>query len=640
MAAKMKITLVGSDPQVTRTIAIPSETVAIDVVDIIITSLEWEGGRRHLLIMDRNTDNERALSMLDNYSMMVDDLKGHRLRLIYDDCPGWEMDIVFQKDVESDVPKVLKHKGDSPPCVLAGVRDWNRVNKAAEDPSDPYHDQASAWMSLVEPYDEDSINRKLETDDISLVATDEFVDSYDFGESLLDILGRLRSNLDSLGPLKDVFRCPVCGSECDGRLNKDGDTVEIAGIMRYPAMAMCPTCREPFNLHMTNDGYRRGYCDEMMIRPYDQCLPYYDLLRRKDDDMEPLERARFVADLALAEFMYDKYEKMPLEDIDTECWDLDPSDPEQLKVMERLMTAIVSIYPDECGYVVDEAENMSECLHGAYGSILTSRIGEINHIDETGTLRDLLEHALELLDEDVDSPLFMRVMALFEIINGCDHLEDVDLLIGCIGQFEKLVDVYVSDPASISSTEWSMLCNLFEMASQLANYLDRDDVAERIVKIVSGPFADEWSEPIPPSVRNIVRFRRAIVFMCTGGDTDQAIDDLVSVVESSRSLEDNGPFTIIRMFMSMLLLTSMKKEKAEKLAIITEKILMNLHGTGDVLDSVVYAYIVACNDAGMKRKWITDSLARMGISLVDWPDLKGLSMEPRYIWGFNCLLNG
>ena len=159
MAAKMKITLVGSDPQVTRTIAIPSGTVAIDVVDIIITSLEWEGGCRHLLTMDRNTVNEKELSMLDNYSMTVDDLRGHRLRLIYDDCPGWEMDIIFQKDVESDVPKVLRYKGDSPPCVLAGVRDWNRVNKAAEDPSDPYHDQASAWMSLVEPYDEDSINR-------------------------------------------------------------------------------------------------------------------------------------------------------------------------------------------------------------------------------------------------------------------------------------------------------------------------------------------------------------------------------------------------------------------------------------------------------------------------------------------------
>ena len=43
MAAKMKITLVGSDPQVTRTIAIPSGTMVIDVVDIIITSLEWEG---------------------------------------------------------------------------------------------------------------------------------------------------------------------------------------------------------------------------------------------------------------------------------------------------------------------------------------------------------------------------------------------------------------------------------------------------------------------------------------------------------------------------------------------------------------------------------------------------------------------
>ena len=640
MAAKMKITLVGSDPQVTRTIAIPSGTVAIDVVDIIITSLEWEGGRRHLLTMDRNTVNEKKLSMLDNYSMTVDDLRGHRLRLIYDDCPGWEMDIIFQKDVESDVPKVLRYKGDSPPCVLAGVRDWNRVNKAAEDPSDPYHDQASAWMSLVEPYDEDSINRKLETGDISIVATDEFVDSDDFGESLLNVLGRFRTNLDSLGPLKDVFRCPVCGSECDGRLNKDGDTVEIAGMMRYPAMAMCPACREPFNLHMTNDGYRRGYCDETMIRPYDQCLPYYDLLRRKDDDMEPLERARFVADLALAGFMYDKNENMPLEDIDTECWDLDPSDPEQLKVMEKLMTAMTSIYPDECGYVVDEAENMSECLRGAYGSILTSRIGEVNHTDDIEIRRDLIRQALELLKEDVDSPLFIRTCALLYIINGGEHLEDVDLLIGCLGQFEKLVDAYASDPASICSAEWSILCNLFEMATQMADFLDRDDVAERIVKIVSGPFADEWSEPIPPSVRNIVRFRRAIVFMCTGGDTDQAIDDLVSVVESSRSLEDNGPFTIIRMFMSMLLLTSMRKEKAEKLEIVTGSVLMNLRDTGEVLDSVVYAYIVACNDAGMKRKWIADSLARMGIHLTEWPDLKDLSMEPRYIWGFNCLLNG
>ena len=205
MAAKMKITLAGSVPQITRTIAIPSRTTVFETVSIIITSLEMSGGREYTLLLDWNTLSERQLSKAEQYNMDIDELRSHRVRLIYDDHPGWTMDVVFQKDTESDVPKGLNYKCDSPPRMLAGTRDWNMVNKAASDPQDPYHDQADAWLSLVEPFDEDMINERLENNELAIPGPPYRLDISDPAESLLDMMGESRKTMESNGPLKDVL---------------------------------------------------------------------------------------------------------------------------------------------------------------------------------------------------------------------------------------------------------------------------------------------------------------------------------------------------------------------------------------------------------------------------------------------------
>ena len=640
MAAKMKITLAGSVPQITRTIAIPSGTTVFETVSIIITSLEMSGGREYTLLLDWNTLSERQLSKAEQYNMDIDELRSHRVRLIYDDYPGWTMDVVFQKDTESDVPKVLKYKGDSPPRMLAGTRDWNMVNKAASDPQDPYHDQADAWLSLVEPFDEDMINERLEKNELAIPGPPYRLDISDPAESLLDMMGESRKTMDSTGPLKDVFRCPVCGSECDGRLDKDGTRVEMQGVMRYPAIAMCPSCREPFEVHLTNDGYRKGYCDETMLRPYDQCLPYYDLLRRKDEDMTPVERARFITDLALAEFRYGKREKTPIEELREECWDQDPSDPEQFGIMMRLMALMITRRPDECADVMDDAENMTECLHGTFGSILLSCIGKVNHSKETDVRRDLLRQALDLLNNDAEEGPYFRLLALKDIINGCNEIEDGGILSECVGTFEKIVEVYTSDPASKESAEWSILCHVFEMFCQTAHELKRIDLAEMVVKIMSGPFADEWCEPIPPGVRNIVRFRRAIVFLSGDGDREQAIDDLVSVDESSKSLEENGPFTNIRMLFCNIILISMGKRKPEDVEPIMRKFIEILNWQKAPIDDIVYTYILACSDAGKKKGWIANSLENMGVTIQRWGDTRGQSLTMDQMWKLKPFLNG
>ena len=107
---------------------------------------------------------------------------------------------------------------------------------------------------------------------------------------------------------------------------------------------------------------------------------------------------------------------------------------------------------------------------------------------------------------------------------------------------------------------------------------------------MSGPFADEWCEPIPPGVRNIVRFRRAVVFLSGDGDREQAIDDLVSVDESSKSLEENGPFTNIRMLFCNIILISMGKRKPEDVEPIMRKFIEILNWQKAPIDDIVYTY--------------------------------------------------
>ena len=184
-----------------------------------------------------------------------------------------------------------------------------------------------------------------------------------------------------------------------------------------------------------------------MLRPYDQCLPYYDLLRRKDEDMTPIERARFITDLALAEFRYGKRKKTPIEELREECWDQDPSDTEQLGIMMRLMVLMITRRPDECADVMDDAENMTECLHGTFGSILLSCIGKVNHSKETDVRRDLLIQALDLLNNDAEEGPYFRLLALKDIISGCSDIEDGEILSECVGTFERIVEVNI-DPAS------------------------------------------------------------------------------------------------------------------------------------------------------------------------------------------------
>ncbi len=546
MSYKFKLSIRGSKPAVSRTVALDPCMALSEAALVFITAFGWPGGR--ISAFQREDQGMDAVSIGRDLEdeLVVEDLLDMDLAFQYDMYLGWQIGVEFKGETDEEGPKVLVWKGERPSQLLTGVRDFNRVRKAAGDPSDPYHDQAAAWLATVPPYDADEVNRRLAEGRLARPYVPLMTPMMRADSALRFSMNCLLNVAEPAAFENLRFRCPICGTECDGRPNFDLPPSMVGGKDRFPAAIVCPRCRTETALKLYSDGFRTGYHEEWATKPQDQQLAIYDMLLRKDDARGPFEEARYQAELGL---LYGRYDYLKdNSDAIAECMRrLNRDDPRYGETEVLCREALVLL----ASLNGKDAPSDFTGFKGARGAMAMSATASNSRLDDD--LAAEMRKVREMVESDPMPDLVDRCRAatLFSTVACC--MCDRDALLWAASVLEDAAAEAEECAGSLESVEWHALCLLEEAVVCGLHCMGMHGAAEKALKCVTGPFADCRCDEAPPAVRNIFLFRRAMLFLSAGGDREQALDDLDRFVGSVKSIEDNGIFTMRRLPYAIML---------------------------------------------------------------------------------------
>ncbi len=545
MAYKIKLSLHGSKPVVNRTVILDSHMDLYDASLVFITAMGWRGGRGHWFeIDDTRNKRRRVLERNAEERFSVDDLEWMNATFHYDRITDWMVDIEIKDLSDEPSPKVLTYRGECPNQILSGVNDFNRIRKAAEDLADPYHDQAVAWLATVPPYDMDAVNEQLRKGETAL--PEYYYKMRGPNEdAMMEYLDSARAMIGK-GIIDETLRCPECGATCEGRRNLDLRPTRISNMMEYPATIACPKCGAVTDLYIKNDGFRIGYHENNSSQSQDQQAPLYDAISHKGDVRDPFEEARYQAGLGI---LYVRYEyNLDNSETVSRCRSaLDKEDP-RYSDTEALCRLSVVLQTLKKGEIPDDASGLSGAL-GADAMLHACCLK--NETDEEVSIA--IRKAIEMVESDSDANPIDRWMALGNIASASMHIRDVDGLMWSASALEDAASEADRNADSMVSKGWRNLCGLMEVVVCGLRLTGKLKEADRALKCMTGPFVDDMTDGTPIAVRDLVAFRRAMLFLTTGGDREQALEDLDTIMTTVKGYKDSGIFTIKRIaYVAML----------------------------------------------------------------------------------------
>ena len=173
-AYKLKVSLKGIRPAISRTIAVPKNITFADLHNIIQTAMGWKDEHLHeFVIKDDGTrivpsDTDIGpLGMKYSFEEVTPLIKyqGKKIEYIYDSMSNWVHTIRFLKDVvdyRETYPKVIKYQNKCPPEESGGARGFLEKLEIMEDYTHPDYDYVIDWFN--EEYAEyyvDDVNESL-----------------------------------------------------------------------------------------------------------------------------------------------------------------------------------------------------------------------------------------------------------------------------------------------------------------------------------------------------------------------------------------------------------------------------------------------------------------------------------------------
>ncbi len=634
MAYKIKLSLHGSKPVVNRTIALDRNMELYDAALVFITAMGWRGGRDHRFVTDLGKDEEDTVKRHLEEFYTVNDLEDMNATFYYDRYTDWRVDIEFKGETDEKGPSVLSYRGECPNQLLSGIRDFNRIRKAAGDPSDPYHDQAEAWLGTVPPYDIDEVNERLGKGETALPEYHCILDGM-LENPMIAFMNAARKMID--GPLvrTKTFRCPECGSACDGRRNLDLPPNRIRGMEEYPATIVCPKCRTETVLTVQNDGFRIGYHEKISSRPQDQQSEIYEMLSIKDKDRDPFQEARYQAELGMTFYRYD-YRRDNTDVIEACLKALDRDDPRYGKVSALCRESIMMQAVKNGKKIPEDTEGFFD----TYGAIALMRMRLAKSASEE-ELGSIIPKAIDMVNSDCDPGMADECEAAALIAESGHIAGYTDALIWAAGILEEMASEAEEHAGVIESVEWWSLCYLMECVVGGLYSADMVKEADKALKCMTASFLDYPEVKVPPAVRNLIAFRRAMLFLSTDGDEEQALEDLESVRKSIECAEDNGPFTMRRMPYVWMLLAKYGRVKKKDLpdertnvTRILAELLASKQVTPDEMNHAIHDFLMIYLGKGYSYKDAREDFRKQGITILDkMPDLGEFDID--WVWDNN-----
>lgn len=438
------------------------------------------------------------------------------------------------------------------------------------------------------------------------------------------------------GPLVRTkeFRCPECGSVCDGRRDLDLPPSRIKNMDEYPATIVCPRCRTETTLTVQNDGFRIGYHEKISSRPQDQQTEIYDMLSRKDEVRDPFEEARYQAELGMLFYRYD-YRRDNTDAVERCLNALDKNDPRYGKVSVLCRESIMMQAVKNGKKTPEDTDGFC----GTCGAIAMTGMHLAKSAPEK--LASIIPVARDMVDSENDAEMVDRCEAVALIAEAAHIADDTDTLIWAAGILEEAASEAEEYADVLESVEWRNLCYLMECVVGGMYSADMPKEADKALKCMTGPFVDYPEVKIPPAVRNIIAFRRAMLFLSTDGDEEQALEDLESIMKSVRNTEDNGVFTMRRVpYVEMLLAQHgrVKKKDLPKERIAVANILVELfsakRATPDEVNHAIQDFMSTYLGKGYSYKDACEDFRRQGMKIVEKkPEIREFSID--WAWDNN-----
>ena len=195
-AYRLRLVIPGSDPEISRTVAVPDFASFYDLHSIIQSVMGW--GDHHFFAFE--TDGGR-IAFESPYGpdggaerphlVPISGSEGKPIDYTYD--YGYDLHVLVswegREDIDGRIPVLIDWENDAPPEDCGSLDDFYDILEAMNDPDSPDHDDAMMWDGTI-GFDEKTVLNSLETWEVQGVMPE--------GAVILDPMVRIYALVSSL----------------------------------------------------------------------------------------------------------------------------------------------------------------------------------------------------------------------------------------------------------------------------------------------------------------------------------------------------------------------------------------------------------------------------------------------------------
>lgn len=171
----LKVTLDDSDPEITRTVAVPAHASFADLHSVMQSLMGWMAYHEHAFEADdRMIGPDYLDDCEDEETVPISEFHGKEIAYNYDFGDDWWLTIEWLDDIEDFGhvwPILMDWEEDSPPEDCGGIDAYYEQLDALSDPEHPDHDDAVEWFNIME-FDEEIVENSLQSWPIQGVRSD------------------------------------------------------------------------------------------------------------------------------------------------------------------------------------------------------------------------------------------------------------------------------------------------------------------------------------------------------------------------------------------------------------------------------------------------------------------------------------
>lgn len=148
----LEIVLQDVEPEVVRTVAVPTDIDFLDLSEIVQAAMGWWEGHMHMFKVkgtETTIESDGEPGAMSEETP-IDGFIGRSLEYVYDFGDCWVHDLTWRGPAEDrfgGLPYIVEWKGDSPLEDSGGPSGFMSKMEIVNDPSHPSHERIAGWMA-------------------------------------------------------------------------------------------------------------------------------------------------------------------------------------------------------------------------------------------------------------------------------------------------------------------------------------------------------------------------------------------------------------------------------------------------------------------------------------------------------------